>query len=442
MPRVAWFSPMPPARTGVAVYSAEVVAALSRDHTIDVYPQERAHDFLWTHLKQPYDLIVYQLGNSTLHEYIWPYLYRYPGLVVLHDARLHHARAAALLSREKRDEYRREFAASHPDTTPGAAELAIAGFDNHLYYSWGMTALVVESSRATGVHSPVVAEQLRERHPSALIGHIHLSHGEVVTPEREREARSRVRSRLGIRDETVVFGLFGGLTPEKRVPQALAALASTLPYRSDVRLLLAGSAAAHYDVEADIKKHGVAGAVDLVGYVNSDDEFTDHLLACDVSLNLRWPTAQEISGPWLRALAAGRPTITIDLVHMAHVPSLDPRTWTVSALPTKDGSAPVPVMVAIDILDEDHSLRLAMRRLAEDADLRARLGAAARAHWLKEHSKDLMVGDYRRLMERAMRAKPRPDVIAEQPAHLRDVADGKLEKLLEPFGVPAPWSKL
>ena len=27
--------------------------------------------------------------------------------------------------------------------------------------------------------------------------------------------------------------------------------------------------------------------------------------ACDVSLNLRWPTAREMSGPWLRALAAG-----------------------------------------------------------------------------------------------------------------------------------------
>src|SRR5688572_10197107 len=243
MARLAWFSPMPPALSGVAVYSAEVIAALSGEHSIDVYPEERAHDFLWTHLRRPYDLIVYQLGNSTLHEYIWPYLYRYPGLVVLHDARLHHARAAALLSREKRDEYRSEFAANHPDMRPAAAELAIAGFDNHLYYYWGMTALVIESSRATGVHSAVVAEQLRERHQTALISHIHLSHGEVVTPERERDARARVRRRLNIRDETIVFGLFGGLTPEKRVSQALGALASTLPYRPDVRLMLAGSPA-------------------------------------------------------------------------------------------------------------------------------------------------------------------------------------------------------
>ena len=47
----------------------------------------------------PYDLVVYQLGNARCHDYMWPYLVRYPGLVVLHDAALHHARARALLAR-------------------------------------------------------------------------------------------------------------------------------------------------------------------------------------------------------------------------------------------------------------------------------------------------------------------------------------------------------
>ena len=76
MPRLAWFSPMPPSRSGVAPYSAEVVEALRADHLIDVYPDAQAHDCLWTHLRPPYDLIVYQLGNSTLHESIWPFLVR------------------------------------------------------------------------------------------------------------------------------------------------------------------------------------------------------------------------------------------------------------------------------------------------------------------------------------------------------------------------------
>ena len=40
MTRVAWFGPMPPARTGVAAYSRAVVDALRQDFAIDVYVDE------------------------------------------------------------------------------------------------------------------------------------------------------------------------------------------------------------------------------------------------------------------------------------------------------------------------------------------------------------------------------------------------------------------
>ena len=99
--RLAWFSPMPPVHTGIAACSAELVGALAEEHQIDVYGDHAqgpasAHGFVWNHQRRPYDLNVYQVGNSSHHDYQWPYLFRYPGLVVLHDAHLHHARAAAL----------------------------------------------------------------------------------------------------------------------------------------------------------------------------------------------------------------------------------------------------------------------------------------------------------------------------------------------------------
>ena len=176
---------------------------------------------------------------------------------------------------------------------------------------------------------------------------------------------------------------------------------------------------------------------------------TAHLAACDVSLNLRWPTAREMSGPWLRALAAGRPTIVMDLAHLTDIPSLDPRTWrenyvppspepppSRSALrrgrPSPDRRAPDPVTVAIDILDEDHSLRLAMRRLATDADLRARLGAAGQRYWQREHSLDAMLDDYRRLLPLAA-ARPVPRV--ELPAHLVNDGGTRLRLLSRALGL-------
>ena len=62
------------------------------------------------------------------------------------------------------------------------------------------------------------------------------------------------------------------------------------------------------------------------------------------------------------------------------------------------------IAVSIDILDEDHSLAIAMRRLALDAGLRADLGAAARRHWAAGHTVEHMAADYERAIAAAAAA--------------------------------------
>ena len=106
--RIAWFSPLPPVRSGIASDNAELLARLDTEFPIDRFVEGargrpagprvfEAHDFVWKHQREPYDLVVYQLGNAACHDYMWAYATAYPGLVVLHDPRLHHARARQLL---------------------------------------------------------------------------------------------------------------------------------------------------------------------------------------------------------------------------------------------------------------------------------------------------------------------------------------------------------
>ena len=443
--RLAWFSPFPPVRTGIADCSAELVAALrGRGYEIDAYPAESAHDFPWIHRQRPYDLIVYQFGNSSHHDYEWAYALRYPGLVVLHDSCLHHARAAFLLRERRVDDYRAEFAWSHPEVPRDAAELAIAGMDSRLFYEWPMTRSLYAASRMVVTHES---------------GEIRLGHGQFVSAERRQEARSHVRARYEIPPDAVLFGLFGGLTPEKRVAQVLGAMRAVVPYAPSARLLLSGARAAHFDVDAAIDAHGLRDRVALTGYLPADD-LTNHVAACDVSLNLRWPSAREISGAWLRALAAGVSTIITDLSHLSGVPSLDPRTWQCqlptpnSQLPTPNSQRPTPnaqrpIVVAIDIVDEDHSLRLAMKRLAVDPDLRAQLGRNGQAYWQREHSLEAMVADYEKVLEILKRTEhgareggpglvPEVPGAPEVPEHLRATGDEKLRSLLAPFGLESP----
>ena len=442
--RLAWFSPMPPTRSGVATCSADLVRGLSSSFAIDVFvdasrtppaPGTRsAHDFIWLHQQHPYGLIVYQLGNSAVHEYIWPYLFRYPGLTVLHDAHLHHARAASLLHARRAADYRAEFAANHPDQHPDLAELAIAGYDSYLYYHWPMRRLVVERSLLTAVHTPAIAGVLREEVAGARVEAIRLGHGTEADDAEATRRRQRIRARYGIPDDAPVFGCFGGLSPEKRLPQVLAAFSAIAPQAPTARLLLAGAVPHHYDLASDIARSGVCEQTVLTGYIDQDEELDAHIAASDIALNLRWPTAREVSGPWLRCLAAGKPTVILGLAHLADVPAIDPRTWSSTA----GVDAAPPVTVAVDILDEDHSLRLAMQRLARDRALCERLGAAAKAYWRSHHSPAAMLADYHRVIALA-RSSPGPlRTSFDALPHLMSDGRRTLDEALAPFGVPDP----
>ena len=111
---------------------------------------------------------------------------------------------------------------------------------------------------------------------------------------------------------------------------------------------------------------------------------------------------------------AGRPSSPI-CAQLADVPTIDPRSRTVvHALPTLASQA--PVAVSIDIMDEVHSLVLALKALASDASLRQRLGANALDYWRAHHTVAHMVEDYERAIARTSAA---PAPVVTLPAHLR-----------------------
>jgi glycosyltransferase involved in cell wall biosynthesis len=438
--RVAWFSPLPPMKTGIAQYNRELLPALATRHEIDLFVDGRAeqfdspdarvrlfdaHDFVWKNHAHPYDLIVYQLGNAPCHDYMWAYLTRFPGLVVLHDGQLHHARGRMLLQqwRPRQDDYRREFWFNHPDANPDLAELGAVGLLGSLTYLWPMLRVVVASSRRVLVHNDWLGEQIREAHPDAAVDIVDMG---VPESSSSGDARQRIRARHGIAAEAVVFTAFGKVTPEKRVREAMRAMASVRAAAPQAHLVVAGELVEYYDLQAEAQALDMSGCVTFAGYL-ADAEIGDYLAASDVCLCMRWPTSRETSASWLRCLAAGKATISTDLVHTVDMPTIDPRDWSVLAWP-KTGAEPVGV--SIDILDEDHSLTLAIRRLATDDTLRAALGANARALWAERFRLEHMVARYEEAIARAVETTV-PDGRAILPPHLVSTGAEHAESLVK-----------
>jgi glycosyltransferase involved in cell wall biosynthesis len=445
--RVAWFSPLPPAPSGIASYSADVLplvdtpasgCAIDRfvDRPIGSLNGARvaatpgvfdAHDFVWKQQRAPYDLAVYQLGNAPWHDYMWAYLVRYPGLVVLHDTRLHHARARHLLSRRRFDDYRREFRDNHPDPPAGVEEYAVEGLSGSIYYFWPMLRVVLRTARLVAVHNARIAGDLREQYPGIRVDTIRMGVPDGrLQPGAEADARARLRRDLRIPDQAIVFMAFGRVTAEKRIEPILRGLAALGAGGSNAHLVLVGEADGFPSLTSLVAEHRLGERVHVTGHV-AEDRVAGHLAAADICLCLRWPTAGETSASWLRALAAGRPTVITALAHLADVPTLDATSGHPSH-PSRD-----PVAISVDLLDEDAGLVAAMLRLAQDEELRGHLGRAGHAYWSQEHTLDQMAHDYRRLMADAA-SRPAP-IVSDLPSHFTDDYSSLARGLSEQMGV-------
>jgi hypothetical protein len=176
-----------------------------------------------------------------------------------------------------------------------------------------------------------------------------------------------------------------------RLPHVLRAFASTVSRMPTARLLLAGPREWDPPIPSDVR----SAVVRLDA--RSEEARRRAVGAADVCLDLHWPRAAGPTDGWLAAIAAGKPPVFVDAGAMTDVPALDPRSW-------RPADRRPPIGVALDILDEDHSLRLAVYRLAIDRGLRERLGRAAQSYWRQHHTLDRMTTDMTMAIEQAVAA--------------------------------------
>src|SRR5262245_53250674 len=97
--RVAYYSPLPPDRSGIADYSAHLLPALEQRVEVKVVKQGRRSP-------RDCDVALYHIGNNPdSHGWIADTLRERPGIVVLHDVVLHHLVAGLTLARDRPSEY-------------------------------------------------------------------------------------------------------------------------------------------------------------------------------------------------------------------------------------------------------------------------------------------------------------------------------------------------
>lgn len=393
MLKIAFFGPLNPMRSGISDYDEELLPLLRQFYDIDVFIDAiRAGDrvfhhneFYRRHLHHPYDLTVYQMGNSLLHEYMYGYLFQHPGVVVLHDYCLHHSRAKMLLLRGLIEEYLAEVKACYRnnDRLVETIHGGLAG-DLLLYY-YPFVELILKSSYAVGTHTDFAAEKLRGT--ATPVVKIPMA----VQLEQDNEGENLFPDKL-------VIASFGLITPAKRISTVLYVLHELNKYYPNLLYLLVGEVVPEYELQKEIDKLDLQASVQVTGRVDRST-FHRYMARADIIVNLRYPSAGEMSATLLRAMAYGRPVLITRLQQFQEFP---------------DGSVIRIRPNDREWLDLFHNLW----PLIENSSLRKRFGDSARKYIETKHRPEQMLQKYQELIEAAL-ARKESFKVPELPLHLR-----------------------
>ncbi len=401
--RIAWVSPLPPASSGIADYSAALVPRLAAEHDLELFYDgggapaaalaerwiSRPVAELPVHAAR-FDLLVYQIGNSAPHHAeSYRLALELPGVVVLHEYMLHHLVRGLTLAKGDAAGYREEMRYAAGRSGEMAARRLL---DTHYpvdTWNFPLFERLVDRSRAVIVHNEFARQRVLASRPLARVGTMPMPVEtgllEPPTPAEQRE----IRARLGLAPDAFVVASFGFVTPHKRLEVALPAFARLRASHPAAEFAIVGECSPHYDFAAALARFGDRG-VRVVGRAD-EAAFDDWMRACDVAVNLRHPTGGETSASFIRLLAFGRPTIVNQVGAFAEVP---------------EGAC---LQLPLDGFEES-TLTTYLGALADRAPLRAAIGAQARAFAVARHSASAAAEACARLLAQAAAGVPPSDV--------------------------------
>ncbi|MCX6630967.1 MAG: glycosyltransferase [Candidatus Solibacter sp.] len=240
-----FFSPLPPAPTGVADYAAALLAELRR----------------------------HGLGQLNESQYVDEFAYNY-------------------------GEWNRGLGRDLWRARAGSAA-------DERYFRYPMLKRAAERARAVVVHNPAAAAAVKEHAGDARVVEIpHL----FAPPQLPDEAAVlRYRTSLGVAPATFLFGVFGYLRESKRVAAVLEAFAAVHSEVPRAGLLIAGQFVST-DLERAVAPMLGAPGVLRLPYL-AEREFWLAARAVDACINLRYPPAGESSGIAVRTMGIGKPVL-------------------------------------------------------------------------------------------------------------------------------------
>lgn len=326
--KLNWFSPLPPARTGIADYtfgilpdlsnSAEVTLWTDRtgwDPELEKYARVRHYQperVDWVELNRA-ALSFYNIGNNHLHHAsIWQVSRQAPGIVILHDIRLHDF-FESLYRGAWRDQ-EGYLAQIHKHYGEEGLEVALEfvsarhGDFDLMAQRFPMTGAVLENALGAVVHTLNAFAELRDAHRCPVF-YAPLPSAPIIAPK-QMDGRPSGPRRL------IIFGHIGR---NRRLNAVLEAL-SQLPQRDRFQLDIYGEIDDAKTLRQRIHTLELRDMVKVHGYAAAAD-LDQALSKAGLAINLRYPTMGEASASQLRIWEHALPSMVTRVGWYASLPA-------------------------------------------------------------------------------------------------------------------------
>lgn len=325
--RIAYFSPLPPAHSGIADYSRDLLPYLAKYADITLFadmPQEingglaqafpiRAiQDYPET--RWQYDVPLYQMGNSSHHEAIYQMFLRYPGIVTLHDFSLHHFVSHRTSGQNHFSGYVRELGYELGIQGIEQARKIRAGVMPQLLFDIALNRRLLDLSLGLIVHSSYAQQLVLSQKSDLPVSVVPQSIACAATESRRRN--------LPWLEDAIIFASVGQVTAEKQIDLALRAFKKVQEAVPNAYYLIVGELSGDVDLANIINLLGLSEFVWFTGRISDEQEFVDWIFSADVIVNLRYPTVGETSRTALCALATERPLVVFDHGWYSELPDL------------------------------------------------------------------------------------------------------------------------
>jgi glycosyltransferase involved in cell wall biosynthesis len=389
-PRLAFVSPLPPERTGIADYAVQLLPALMDHFDITLVVQQDRVDlppelgilpvqdaaWLRTHASE-IDQIVYQIGNSEFHSHMFALLRDHPGVVALHDFFLGNVMAYRQMRNNPPGAWTGALFESHG--YPALRAYQDAADRTALFKVYPSNLPVLEQATAVIHHSSHAAVLARAWYGDNATRNWHsVPLPRAAPPSLDRAA---ARAALGIADDVFLVCSFGYVMPNKLGERLLAAwLASSLHAGRRCLLVLVGEVQdSPFGARIARLVDAAQGSVRIAGW-SDDTVYRQYLQAADLGVQLRTSAQGETSAAVLDCMNYGLATIVNANGSMADLP-----VDTVLRLP--DAFDDAALTDALERLYRDDLGRLDLGRRAArllDTEYRPEHGAARYAAALQQ----------------------------------------------------------